>query len=282
MAEDERRAVDRPHQAPERLDDLEGAPLAGVGVERGHGLGGQVGQLAAVEILAHALVDARVGALQIEQRAHDVDVEALAGELGRGDDLVGERQHHLGELRLVELGVAQLLERGRIEHVLVGDQTVGEAGKPALAALVGVVGLLQRVDEAAQVVVGVVGDVGRHLRVAEVGLAGAMRRRCAARGSGASCRRPTGRGTAGCAPARAEPRSAVTASSSSANLRRAGAWIGLDVDGVGPPEVVLPGDGVLEGRGQTVRLRRDVGLEAHETSIRPGRAARLGISRRPG
>ena len=176
-AEHQRRPVDRPHQAPERLDDLEGAPLARVGVERGHRLDRQVGQLAAVEILPHALVDARVGALQIEQRAHDIDVEVLAHELGRGDDLVGQRQHHLGELRLVELGFAQLLERGGVEHALVADQMVGEAGKPALAALVGVVGLLERVDEAAQVVVGVVGDVGRHLRVAEVGLAGPMRGR---------------------------------------------------------------------------------------------------------
>ena len=37
-AEHQRRAVDRPHQAPERLDDLEGTPLARVGIERGHGL----------------------------------------------------------------------------------------------------------------------------------------------------------------------------------------------------------------------------------------------------
>ena len=174
-AEHERRPVDRPHQAPERLDDLEGAPLARVGVERCHCLHRQVGQLAAVEVLPHAPVDARVAALQIEQRAHDVDVEALAGKLGCGHDLVGQRQHHLGELRLVELGLAQLLERGGVEHALVADQMVGEAGEPALAALVGVVGLLERVDEAAQVIVGVVGDVGRHLRVADVGLAGPMR-----------------------------------------------------------------------------------------------------------
>ena len=33
-------------------------------------------------------------------------------------------QHQLGELGLVELGVAQLLELGRIEHVLVADQPV--------------------------------------------------------------------------------------------------------------------------------------------------------------
>ena len=99
------------------------------------------------------------------------------GELGRGDDLVGERQDQLGELRLVELGLAQLVEIvGGIEHGVVADQVVGEARQRALADAVGVVGLLQRVHEPAQVVVGVVGDVGRHLRVAEVGL---CRPRCA-------------------------------------------------------------------------------------------------------
>ena len=59
----------------------------------------------------------------------------------------------------------------------VRDQPAGEAGEPALARAVGVVGLLQRVDEPAQVVVGVVGDVGRELRVAEIGDAAAMRGR---------------------------------------------------------------------------------------------------------
>ena len=43
---------------------------------------------------------------------------------------------------------------------------------------------------------------------------------------------------------------------------------GLHVDRIGPPEVVLPGDGVLEGGGQTIHLRHDLLLEAHETSIR--------------
>ena len=53
-------AVDRPHQPAERLDDLKSAPLAGVGVERCHRLLRQVAQLVPVEVLAHALVDARV------------------------------------------------------------------------------------------------------------------------------------------------------------------------------------------------------------------------------
>ena len=121
--------IDRPHQAPERLDDLEGAPLTRVGVERGHGLDGQIGQLTAVEVLAHALVDARVGALQIEQRAHDIDVERLAGELRRRDDLVRQRQHQLGELGVAELGIAQLVERRRIEGLGSLRQPAASAGQ---------------------------------------------------------------------------------------------------------------------------------------------------------
>ena len=192
-------------------------PSPGVGIERRHRLHGKVGQLAAIEILPHALVDARVGALQIEQRAHDVDVEALPGELRRGDDVVGQRQHHLGKLGVRELGVAQLLERVGLQHVLVADQTIGKTGQPALAALVGVVGFLERVDEAAQVVVGVVGDVGRHLRIAEVGLAGAMGEVRSAR---IRCVLPApdwpwNSRMRACAD---EPRSFVTASSSSAEL----------------------------------------------------------------
>ena len=37
-AEDQRRAIDRPHQLAEALDDLEGAAVAGVGIERRDGL----------------------------------------------------------------------------------------------------------------------------------------------------------------------------------------------------------------------------------------------------
>ena len=56
----QRRAIHRPHQAAERLDDLERAPLARVGIERSHRFLRKVVQLVAIEILAHALVDARV------------------------------------------------------------------------------------------------------------------------------------------------------------------------------------------------------------------------------
>ena len=223
--------------------------------------------------MPHALVDARVGALQIEERAHDVDVEALPGELRRGDDAVGECQHHLGKLGVRELGVAQLLERVGLQHVLVGNQTIGEAGQPALAALVGVVGFLERVDEAAQVVVGVVGDVGRHLRIAEVGLGGAM-------GGGAQRADQVRLAGAGLAMKQQDARLHGRAALLRHGIEQLGELAarrrvdGLDIDGIGPPQVVLPRDRMLEGRRQAVPLRRDVGLEAHATSIRPGRAGR--------
>ncbi len=66
-AEDERRAVDRPHQRAERSDDLEGAVFAVVGIERADGLVRDRRQLPAVEVLADALIDARVAALQIKR-----------------------------------------------------------------------------------------------------------------------------------------------------------------------------------------------------------------------
>ena len=49
----------------------------------------------------------------------------------------------------------------------------------------------------------------------------------------------------------------------------------VDVDGVGTPDVILPGDGVLEGRRQAIGKRRDMSLVAHESSIRIERAGRL-------
>ncbi len=94
----------------ERGDDLEGAVLAGVGVERGDGLVRELGQRAAVQILAHALIDARIVALEVEERAHHVDVELLRGVLGARDDGVGELEDEPSELRIVEIRVAQRLE----------------------------------------------------------------------------------------------------------------------------------------------------------------------------
>ena len=108
-AEDERGAVDGPHQRAERGDDLEGAILAGVRVEGGDGLVRQLGERAPVQVLADALVDARVAPLEVEHGAHDVDVELLRRVLGAGDDVVGDLEDELGELGLVEVGFAQVL-----------------------------------------------------------------------------------------------------------------------------------------------------------------------------
>ncbi len=94
--------------------------------------------------------------------------------LGAGDDVVGDLEDELGELGLIQAGFAQVLQILRIDG-RVGDEPARQARQRRLAGSVGVVGLLQRVHEAAQVVVGVVGDVRRHLRVAEIGGASAVR-----------------------------------------------------------------------------------------------------------
>ena len=109
----------------------------------------QVGQGTAIQVLAHALVDAGIGALQIEQAADDVDVEVLAGKPGCSNDRVGEREHELGQRGVAELGIPQLVELVGREHRGVAHQPVGEALKRALAASIGIVGLFQRVDQPA-------------------------------------------------------------------------------------------------------------------------------------
>ena len=245
--EHQRRAVHRPHQAAERLDDLERTPLAGIGIERRHRLLREVVQLVPVEILAHALVDARVGTLHVEQRAHDIDVEVLAGKLRRGDDLVRNAQHELGERAFAELGVPQLVERGRVHDRGIADQAVGQPRQRALAALVGVVGLFQRGHQTAQVVVGVVGHVRRHLRIAEVGPAGAV----GTRAQRADQVRLAGAGLAmeqqnACLHLRGAIRR--HGAQQVGELAPRGRMHQLDVDRIGPPDVVLPRNGVLEGR----------------------------------
>jgi hypothetical protein len=105
-AENERGAIDRPHEAAECGNDLEGAILAGVGVERGNGLMRELGQRASIKILPDSLVYARVAPLQIEQSPHDVDVEALSDVLGARDDLVCELQDECRELGVVQVRFA--------------------------------------------------------------------------------------------------------------------------------------------------------------------------------
>ena len=112
-AEDERGAIDRPHQRAERRDDFEGAIFAVVRIERRDGLMRDRRQLAAVQVLADTLVDARIAALQIKQGAHDIDVEFARLEFVAGDDLVGEAQDEPRQLFVIERRVAEFVEIGR-------------------------------------------------------------------------------------------------------------------------------------------------------------------------
>jgi hypothetical protein len=267
--EHQRRAVHRPHEPADGLDDVEGAALAGVGIERGNRLVRQLAQLLSVKVLPHALVDARVGALHVEERAHHVHVEVLAGEPRRRHDLVGDIEHQLGEGGVAQLGVAQLVDLGGLDSLGVAHHALGEPGERTLAAAVRIVRLLQRGDQPAQVVVGVVGHVGRHLGVAEVGLAAAMRARA---------QRADQVGLAGARLTMEQQnaglhRGPVRGGDSIEQLGEPAARVGvhqLHIDGVGPPDVVLPGDGVLEGRGQAIGKRRNMSLVAHETSVQSG------------
>ena len=76
-AKDERGPVHRPHEGTERGDEFKSAVLATVWVQRRHGLVRKVGQRPAMQVLANPLVDARIAALQVKQRTHDVDVNFL-------------------------------------------------------------------------------------------------------------------------------------------------------------------------------------------------------------
>jgi hypothetical protein len=131
-AEYERGALDGPHQRAEGGDDLEGAVFAAVRVECGDGLMRKLGERAPVQVLADALVDARIAALQVEHGAHDVDVEVLLGVLGAGDDIVGNLEHELGELGFVEARFAQVLQVLGVDGG-VDDEAAGEARQSALA-----------------------------------------------------------------------------------------------------------------------------------------------------
>ena len=110
-AEDESGALDRPHQLAERGDDLEGAILAGVGIEGGDGVVRQRGELSAVEVLANALVDAWVSCAQGRGRARTMLMSSSrVAILGACDDVVGELEHELGEAVLAEARLAELLQ----------------------------------------------------------------------------------------------------------------------------------------------------------------------------
>ena len=211
----------------------------------------ELGQRASMQVLADALVDARVAPLDVEHGAHDIDVELLRRVLGAGDDVVGDLEDELGELGLVKAGFAKVLQILRIDR-RVGDEPARQARQRRLAGSIGVVGLLERMHEAAQVVVGVVGDVRRHLRVAEIGGAAAVR---------IGAQRPQKVRLAGARLAVEQQDAVLRAGSAPGNdasekvgefAPRLGVHLG-DVDGIGPPNIVLPGDRLLERREEPVR-----------------------------
>ena len=207
-----------------------------------------------MQILAHALVDARIGALEIEQRAHDVDVEFLIGELRARDDFVGERDDQLRELVLVELRFRQLVELLVTERG--GGELVGQTRKTALALAIGIVRFFERSHETAQVVVGVARDVRRHLRIAEVGRAGAM----AARAKGANEMRLAGTGLAMKQQHSCRRHAAVDLHHRVERTLEFRARLlvhGGHVDRIRAPDVVFPGDRVLERRCKTLDRGRD-------------------------
>ena len=165
-------------------------------------------------------------ALQIEQRAHDVDVEVLRRRTSARRR--SRRRVPAPSWRAAPRSAwrrAASRARPASSTALSPTRWLVRRASPLSPPVVGVVGLLQRVDEPAQVIVGVVGHVRRHLRIAEVGLAGAMRRgaqradQMRLAGAGLAVEQQDARLRR---RRRAPP---VTASSSSVNLRRAGAWM---------------------------------------------------------
>ena len=206
----------------------------------------------AVQILADTLIDARIVALQVKQRPHDIDVEFARLELFAGDDLVGEAQDEPCQLLVIECRVAEFVEIGGRDDFRVEHHVVRQPRQRRLPEPVGVVGLLERVHEAAQIEVGVVLHVGRHLRVAEIALARAMRV-----GSQGSQKM----GFSGSRLAVKQQNSflhviAVPGRDGRQQIVEFLACLGVNfrhVDGVGAPEIIFPGDRMLKRFAQLVR-----------------------------
>ena len=252
-AEDQARPVCDPHQLAERSDDLKRAILAGVGIERGDGFMRQGCQVAAVQILADALFDARIAALQVEQGADDVDVGRQVRVARARHDVVGHLEDQPGQSIAGEWSLTEGFEVAGGKIGAVADEGRRQAVEARDAGHVGIVGLFQAVDEPAQIIIGVVADVGRHLGVAEIGRALAM-------GGGAQGAHEVGLAGAGLAVEQQDARlvggrrgAAVGGPARPGHGRQQVAELlarlGMhrrDVDGIGPPDVILPGDGVLE------------------------------------
>ena len=161
--------------------------------------------------------------------------------------VVGEFQHQPRQCRLVEVGFAQLFEVMRIKHIGITDQMARQARQRALAALIGIERLFQRIDETTQEVIGVVADIRGHLRVAEIGLAQPM----GAGAHGADEMRFAGArlamkqqnaGLRGCRLGRATGHGLKQIGELCACL----AVHQFDVDRIRVPDVVFPGDRVFE------------------------------------
>ncbi len=268
-AEDERRAIDRLHQPAEAFDDLEGAVLTLQMLERTDERLPDLVDGTAIEILAHPLIDSGIIALEIEQRADDIDVEILPGEFRRRNDLIGETGDEVGELFALDGELFQKFARAWRQNAGAADEMVRQTHQPGLDRIARVIGFLERVDETAQEVFGIVANVRRHLRIAEI---------AAMRGMGAAAECADQVRLAG---ARMAMEQQDTILRGRATLRDGGEQLlefparqGVHlrhVERVGLPNIVLPGDRMLEHTEKALvgdRLQRLWQHHASSTLIR--------------
>ena len=242
-AENERRTIDDVHHPAEAFDDLEGAILALVRVKRGDAFLRKIVQGAAVKILPDALIDARVVALEIEERADDVDVEIVVAEGGGGDDFVGKLHDQAGELVRLQRGFAQVIKGLRGQHAGIFNEAMGDPHQGRLAADDRIERLFERIDQTAEEIIGVVRHVRRHLGVTEIALAGEMSP-CTERAH--KVRFPCTRLAVEQQDARVHRLAAGHEIEHVLEFSPRVAVHLLDIVGVGAPDVVLPGDRMLE------------------------------------
>ena len=139
----------------------------------------------------------------------------------------------------------------RRKHGAVGDELRRQARQAALAGRVGIIGLLERMNEPAQEIVGVIGDVRRHLRIAEVGCARSVGRRaeCAQKmrlpGARLSMEQQNA-GLIGATLARRDRPQCFGKFQSRFRVDLA------HVNGIRAPDIVFPRDRMLEGVGQLI------------------------------
>ena len=171
----------------------------------------------------------------------------------------------MGERCFVKGRFPQRFQVCRIEDRAVTDEVVRQTAQTAFALFIGIVRLFQRVNEAAEIIIRIVAHVGRHLGVAEIGFLTAV-------GAGAqgtnemsftrtrlADEQQHARLDGGLRAARAA--FAILAlvlrfpGDGSEHIGELAARFGmhlLDVHGIGPPDIVFPGNGMLEGVSQTL------------------------------